>query len=197
MKEEKEYKHECLKVRGNGLKCTDCRINELKFCPDMINSLETMDRWLNKNYDRLPFQAHKEILSQTVIAVWKGIDSFKGNSSAYFSAWVWRIFRNKVTDYLRQEYRENEIIGELFSEDDVPARSESDENREIEHIIIVLKEKLTDNNLSECVRLFLDLYTAYKEGKTETELAAEYGIKANTLHQRKKRCKKAVRELFQ
>lgn len=56
-------------------------------------------------------------------------------------------------------------------------------------IIDVLKKWVSDDP-SGCVKLFLDLYRNFQEGKTQKDLADQYGELPNTLTRRMIRCRK-------
>jgi len=203
MEPEKKYKHphhECLNLRGKDHECLKCEIMARGFCNDFTDILEKMLSNLTNSYKAIPPEDRDEILSDTVIGVWKGIDKFEGRNGALFSTWSWAIFKNKRKDYFRRlspekvltflpldDHQKKEEIEMMVSEKE----SSSSQDEEMEHIIQCLKRNI-DNDPGGCIHLYLDLFCSGKDRKV---LAQEYGLKLNTFNQRVRRCRKVIRDL--
>jgi len=203
MEPEKKYKqppHGCLNLRGKGQECLKCEIMARGFCNDLIEILTKMVSNLS-SYEGIPPEDRDEILSDTVIGVWKGIDKFEGRNGALFSTWAWAIFKNKRRDYFRRlpsedvvvflfldDHRKKEEIEMMVSEKE---SSSSRDEEEMEHIIECLKKNI-DNDPGGCIHLYLNLFCSGKDRKV---LAEEYGLKLNTFNQRVRRCRKVIRDL--
>ncbi|QTA90442.1 type III-E CRISPR-associated RpoE-like sigma factor [Desulfonema magnum] len=193
----RRYPNECLRVRGNGTGCEKCAVKIRNFCPDvMIELIEKMSRHLSASFKEMSQTDQDAILSDTVFAIWQGVERFEGRRGARFSTWAWRIFNNKTTDYLRHQYRyrKKELsLSELLADDEQhPAASDSiDENKETEQILIGLKQNMPDDVMN-CIQLLIELDEAKQDKKTQEYLADKYGLKTNTLTKRIVRCRKRI-----
>lgn len=95
--------HECLKARGTGPGCSECRIMRRGFCSELVAVLQKMAGHLKGHWrETIPAGDRTDVLAGTVEGVFNGIDRFEGRKEARFSTWAWSIYRNKTTDYFRQ-----------------------------------------------------------------------------------------------
>ena len=56
----------------------------------------------------------KDVLQETMLAVWKGIKNYDGNSS--FKTWCFGITRRKIADHYRVAYRNSSISIDEFED---------------------------------------------------------------------------------
>lgn len=203
IKKSNNSKHECLKVQGKGPGCNMCPVYKKGFCVNMIKIIQKMAVNLDKEFQKISLQDREEILSKAVTSILNGIDNFEGRNGARFSTWSWRIFLNNRVNYFRSAYRRKTItISELLPENNLsetifnPSEQDSGLTAKVDEIIEHIKMSLP-NDSSGCIRLFLDLFIVFKNGKSQRELSEDYGIKPNTLNQRIRRCRKIIRNIIE
>lgn len=63
----------------------------------------------------------EELLQEVFVALWQGLDSFKGESS--IKTWLFRIAHNKTMSWLRLQYKDLELDTEQLSEETLSASS--------------------------------------------------------------------------
>lgn len=204
-------RHECLKLRGKGTDCPKCEINRRSFCESLIKTLSKMVLELDIKYTKIAMLDRDAILANTFIGIYNGVNRFEGRNGARFSTWAWRIFLNKRTDYLRQQERQKTInITDLLWDNDQTISSvkqmesgiqpPSEHNQRLEEIVADIIERLKmrlPDDSTGCIRIFLDMYLAFENGKTQKELAEDYGLKPNALTQRIKRCRKTIGRILE
>ena len=202
-KKSNNSKHECLKVQGKGPGCYICPVYKKGFCANMIKIIQKMAVNLDKEFQKISLHDREEILSKAVISILNGIDNFEGRNGARFSTWSWRIFLNNRTDYFRSAYRRKTItISELLPENNLsemlfkPSEQDSGLTDKVDEIIEHIKMSLP-NDFSGCMRLFLDLFIAFKNGNSQKKLSEDYGIKPNTLNQRIRRCRRIIKNILE
>lgn len=183
----------CIEKNGKASECANCGILARGFCERFLEVLEKIARDLERRYTGVSVGDREEIMANTVEGVLGGIDGFEGRRGAGFSTWVWRIYRNKVSDYFRRENRNTQYNLRILQE---PAGLGSGDDEEIRIAVAECFEKHLQNDGTGCVRLYLDLYRYFKAGKTRKDLAESYGLKPNTLVRRLGRCRKVIRRLF-
>lgn len=186
--------HPCIDRPEQDRACTHCTIHGRGFCGPFQETLRKIARHLDARYTGIPAADRADIVSATVEHAVKSIHRFEGRSGAKLSTWIWRIYRNKRTDYFRKtpppDLRQR-LAAETGTRHD-PAGA-----ADLEIAIRQCFETLLETDETGCVRLYASLYRAEKEGRTRSELADLLGLKLNTLNQRIKRCRKTVAHLFQ
>lgn len=192
-------RHNCLKLRGTASECEKCPVRKRGFCDPLAEVLARIVNDLKRNFRSVTDLERDDIISDTVLAVIKGIDSFNNRST--FSTWVWRIYKNKRNDCFRRIYRNRSesmsvILNseEGISEQDKSAYHiwESGNREELSgEIIRILKNNLAEDKRG-CARLFLDLFDTFEQGKLQKDLAQAYRIKENTLSRRISRCREQI-----
>lgn len=135
---------------------------------------------------RLPSQEIAEdITSETFLTVWKNISSYKKAQNIPFSAWVFRIAQNKITDFFRKNHDTLELQEELYVVDQNAERS----RKEVEHFFLRKELQKALKNIPETqaesliLRYFSDLDNkeiANIMGKSETavRILQSRGLKA-------------------
>ncbi len=185
--------HLCIDRPIDDRACAECRIHDRGFCESFRRTLRNIAHHLDARYTSISPADRSDIFSETVEHAVKSIDRFEGRSGAKLSTWIWRIYRNKRTDYFRKtpppDWRER-LAMEAGTARDVTA------DTELEIAIRQCFETLLKTDDTGCVGLFASLYRSEKEGKTRAELAEDLGLKLNTLNQRIKRCRKTVSRQF-
>ncbi len=185
--------HPCIDRPGHDRNCAECAIHAGGFCEAFRETLRKIAHQLDTRYSGIPAADRTDILSATVEHAVKSIHRFEGRGGARLSTWIWRIYRNKRTDYFRQtpppDFRERLIRDTDPVHDAIP-------DTELEIAIRQCFEKLLETDDTGCVRLFASLYRSEKAGKTRAELAKDLDLKLNTLNQRIKRCRMIVATLF-
>lgn len=185
--------HPCIDRPGHDRNCAECAIHVRGFCESFRDILRKIAHHLDTRYTGIPAADRMDILSATVEHTVKNIHRFEGRGGAKLSTWIWRIYRNKRTDYFRQtppsDFRKRLIRATDPVHDTMP-------DTELEIAIRQCFEKLSTSDETGCVRLFAALYRSEKAGKTRTELAKDLDLKLNTLNQRIKRCRTIVATLF-
>ncbi len=102
-----ENTHPCLKYRGNGIPCEECRIKNHElgdFCKDWRRLLKTFDNELKKKDSFMDKSDRDEIIQDTFLGIHKSLSSFKGNSK--FTTWAYRIFSNKRSDFFWKKLKD-------------------------------------------------------------------------------------------
>lgn len=195
---ESQISHMCLESDGQHPGCLECPIRAIDFCSRLRSTLASIVVDLEKRYSGIPVEDRRDIANNVVEAVIKGLNSFEGRQGARFSAWVWQIYRNKISDYFRStDYRyrcaflrlEDMDIGSDKSEDQIG-------DAELKMAIVQCFKHSAADDQSGCVGLYLDLYHCFQQGISRRELAEKYNVKLNTLNQRIKRCRRIILRMF-
>lgn len=137
--------------------------------------------------------ATEEVFSQTVVAAWKGWNTFE-HKSAYFT-WVCRIALNKMADYYKEQinHRSKFIVPTLETWANIKDES------------LLPDEKLALDQLRACVKSCLDLlpeekrkllYLRYWQGYSIKEIAAVYCVSERAAEGKLYRAKSAFKEIY-
>ena len=117
------------------------------------------DFYLRKIYDFVFFKTMQkeqteDIVSQVFLKAWKNINSYKQNS---FSAWLYKIARNAVIDFYRQDKNNKNIddFWDLASNDDLLSQTNNSlQLQKIKKLMVDLKSEERDIII---MRFWLDL----------------------------------------
>ncbi len=193
--------HNCLNIKGNGLDCKDCPVMKKGLCRVFLKKLEAICYKLNFKYSSIEYYDKIHLVSEVVETVFLKLESLMDNSK--FSAWMERIYKNKLSQFFRKFYRDKEVFVHFFhhdEDDNDDALSEkisfttwfsNEATNFTQNIIIILKENIKQDKTG-CARLFYDLFCAYEKGEKDKDVAQDYGIRQNTFTKRKRRCKDII-----
>lgn len=186
-------RHRCMEPAH----CPDCPIHHRGFCDAFGLLLRKFAGHLAARYGAvIPEDRQEQILGDVVAAVVEGVHRFQGRRGARFSTWAWHIGHNKICDHFRRRHAKAETVpeyvaGRLFDSHD--PRSDIELKLALTGCF---KTHLADDPKG-CLRLLLELYRTFHEGRDQKDLARAYGLKPNTFNQRLRRCRELVRHLFE
>jgi RNA polymerase sigma-70 factor (ECF subfamily) len=138
---------------------------------------------------RVPSSDIDDVVQDVLVRMHRGLPDLRDDDR--FSAWMFQIARNAITDGARKNARAPEVEPDL---DDTPAPPTSDDDRE------------AATALAGCVSLFVaQLPSPYREaitlveleGKTAKEAAEMVGISVSGMKSRVQRGRAQLRELFE
>lgn len=125
----------------------------------------------------------QDILQETILAIWQGLDNYKGDSS--FKTWIIGIARRKVADFYRGHYKDKNF----YNLEELDMRKIPNESNPLDHAIDSMD---IENSLStltpedrELLFLIFNASLSYKEIESITEIP-EGTIKSRVHYLKKK-----------
>lgn len=134
----------------------------------------------------------QDIAQSVMIRVYGSLSQYQ-RGKGRFRGWLWTITRNAVHDHIRKNRRAEQSLGEaaadLLAEEPIEARSV-----ELPSIVACQALKFLENRLRprslEIVRAVLC------DGRSPSDVAAEFGVSAGSVHTARSRAVKLLREAF-
>jgi RNA polymerase sigma-70 factor (ECF subfamily) len=131
----------------------------------------------------------QDVASETFLAAWKGIESFRG--TAKIGTWLWSIAYHKAADFVRQKQQ----TGNIYS-DDIAAEVDKEDATETEQRDEIIWSVV--KGLPQPWPLAVILF--YREEKSIAEIAAIMDIPENTvkvyLHRARQKLKESLKGLW-
>lgn len=150
-----------------------------------VNLAASVKRFIAKRSGE-PEEVIEDIFSQTMIAAWKGFNSF-GNKSSYFT-WICKIALHKIADYYRQEIHQNSSLIAPLLEDLVEPESTTPlESLALQELQIAVKRAL--DLLPASMQKIIHL--RYWEEASVVEIAKVLGVTPKAAESKLYRAKKA------
>lgn len=139
-------------------------------------------------------QAAEEVFEETMIAAWKGFNTFK-NKSSYFT-WICRIALNKIADYYRGQINERSVYVAPFLEE---LANIEDNNLNPEEYLALEELRVSIRN---CLNILPSekrnlLYLRYWEKLTIKEIAKRVGSTERKVEGKIYRAKQSLRTIFE
>ncbi|MCF6460326.1 RNA polymerase sigma factor [Clostridium sp. Cult3] len=130
----------------------------------------------------------QDILQETMLAIWQGMDNYKGNSS--FKTWAIGIARRKIADFYRGHYKDKDF----HNLEDLDIGRIPGESNPIDHAInsIDIENSLNTLPLEDKELLFL----IFNAGLNYKEIESITGISEGTIKSRVYCLKKKLRPLL-
>lgn len=175
--------------------CPDCPIKHRGFCDAFGTLLGKFVAHMAARYGAvIPEDRREQILGEVIEAVLRDIQKFEGRRGAKFATWAWHIGRNKIADYFRRHHASH--VPEAAAPEWLACHNPRNKIEMKLALSGCFRAHLATDPKG-CVRLFLDLYRSFLDGRDQKDLAAAYGLKPNTFNQRLKRCREVLRQLFE
>jgi RNA polymerase sigma-70 factor (ECF subfamily) len=142
-----------------------------------------------------PPEDAKDVVQEVFIAIWRGADSYSGQSSVL--SWVLAISRRKVADYYRKKYRNAHwMTGESMDDDRIMEVKDEASTKEIAQIVQKVYWERLMQRLSPQARELI--YLSFVLGLTYGEIAAIQEVRPGTIKSRmyavRKKLMKLIRE---
>ncbi len=176
--------HECIRFRGSGRGCENCKVKKRDLCDDLTRTLQRIE----SNLRRFPLFSEKDredIIDVIMTDVMNGIHNFRGDSA--FGTWVWAIYRR-----IRSKHRSHDYVP-LEDMDIENADHEQMENKVLFDQVLSALRKFQPKN-PECAQLITFFYEMSMKGKTQKEMAEEIGMVPNSFNVKLSRCIQKFRE---
>lgn len=182
--------HQCSQCSTLHTGCTDCPVADSGMAEQFGRVVGRMVANINSKYSRFHDQVREDVIADTIEGCIKGLPNFEGRRGAKLSSWVWEIYQHKLNDMLR---RFGKGISIDYDELDRHAPPHREEESRLGDLLEVLG-KMAGKAGNGCAELFLRLHECFQHGYSQKELAAEMGMKTNSLNQKIKRCREWMRE---
>ena len=130
----------------------------------------------------------QDIFQETILAIWQGLDNYKGNSS--FKTWTIGIARRKIADFYRLHYKDKDF----HSLEEIDMEKTPSELNSLDHAIHSMDIKNSLNTLASEDRELL--FLIFNAGLTYKEVENITGIPEGTVKSRVYYLKKKLRPLL-
>jgi len=182
MKTDKYIKpHPCVKIKGKGINCSNCKIKNKGFCEIHIRTLVKITNHLNFRYSFISVMDKEDIISLAHYGILQNLN--KETSITYYRSLFWTIYRRRIADFI-----------EKSNKDKISKTIELDmiihcEDNELQEIIECLKQCI---HIDKCVPFYLSIL----ESDNTEALALEMGISYDNCRQKKHRCKGTIQKIL-
>ena len=130
----------------------------------------------------------QDIFQETILAIWQGLDNYKGNSS--FKTWTIGIARRKIADFYRLHYKDKDFHNlEELDMEKIP-----NEPNLLDHAIYSMDIENSLNTLASEDRELL--FLIFNAGLSYKEIESITGISEGTIKSRVYYLKKKLRPLL-
>ena len=127
-----------------------------------------------------------DIVQRTMLGVFNdGVFSYRRQENKLFRTWLGKIIKHKIADYFREAKRRPVLVSAGLPESPVQEDFEAEFLKEYRaHLLSLAQAELKNLVEPEIFETFLLCRT----GRSDKEVAAQLGLKSNTVTIRKRRC---------